>query len=76
MGWSSGSATRRELSATAAEGIRFAFYGRTSTTEFQHPATSRAWQRETAQDVISDRGPIVTEFFGVGCSRRVSRPMR
>jgi site-specific DNA recombinase len=38
-----------DLSDTAAEGIRFAFYGRTSTREFQDPVTSRAWQREMAR---------------------------
>jgi hypothetical protein len=33
--------------------MRFAFYGRTSTAEFQDPVTSRAWQREMAESVIS-----------------------
>jgi len=56
----------------AARGVRFAFYGRTSTAEFQDPVTSRAWQREMAETVISDHGRVVAEFFDVGCSRRVS----
>ncbi|MDN5748627.1 MAG: recombinase family protein [Pseudonocardia sp.] len=56
---------------TAVSGLRFAFYGRTSTTEFQGPVTSRAWQREMAASVISGHGAITREFFDVGCSRRV-----
>ena len=31
-------------SGRAAGGVRFAFYGRMSTSEFQDPWTSRAWQ--------------------------------
>jgi site-specific DNA recombinase len=52
--------------------LRFAFYGRTSTMEYQDRSTSRAWQREVAESVIADQGLIVAEFFDVGCSRRVS----
>jgi hypothetical protein len=59
-----------DLPATA-QGVRFAFYGRTSTAEFQDPATSRTWQREMAETAIADRGAIVAEFFDVGCSRQV-----
>jgi site-specific DNA recombinase len=33
--------------------------------------TSRAWQREMAESVISGQGVISGEFFDVGCSRRV-----
>jgi len=55
----------------AITGLRFAFYGRTSTAEFQDPVTSRAWQREMAESVIVGHGVIVGEFFDVGCSRRV-----
>ena len=29
-------------------GAQFAFYGRTSTAEYQDPVTSQAWQREMA----------------------------
>lgn len=72
-GWAGRRGRRRvaELPATTAPGIRFAFYGRTSTVEFQDPVTSRAWQREMAEGVIADRGVIVAAFFDVGCSRRV-----
>ena len=55
----------------AITGLRFAFYGRTSTAEFQEPVTSRAWQREIAESVIPGNGVITSEFFDVGCSRRV-----
>ena len=53
-------------------GVRFAFYGRTSTAEFQDPVTSRAWQREVAAALVAGHGTIMAEFFDVGCSRRVS----
>jgi hypothetical protein len=72
-GWADRRGRRRiaALPATTTPGIRFAFYGRTSTVEFQDPATSRAWQREMAEGVVANRGVIVAEFFDVGCSRRV-----
>ncbi|GHD28162.1 putative recombinase [Nocardiopsis kunsanensis] len=52
-------------------GLRFAFYGRTSTTRFQDQQSSRGWQRETAEVVIADHGAIVAEFFDAGCSRQM-----
>lgn len=58
-------------------GLRFAFYGRTSTTGHQDPSSSRGWQREAAESVIAGHGMIMTEFFDTGCSRRLpwsSRP--
>jgi hypothetical protein len=51
--------------------LRFAFYGRISTAEFQDPLSSRQWQRENAQRLIAGRGVIVADFFDVGFSRRV-----
>jgi hypothetical protein len=50
--------------------VRFAFYGRISTAEFQDTWSSREWQRDCAADVVAGRGRIVVEFFDVGCSRR------
>jgi site-specific DNA recombinase len=50
-------------------GLRFAFYGRTSTGRFQDPASSREWQQENAIRMIDDRGRIVAEYFDVGYSR-------
>ncbi|MBA8823827.1 DNA invertase Pin-like site-specific DNA recombinase [Saccharopolyspora lacisalsi] len=52
-------------------GVRFAFYGRTSTRKHQHYSTSAAWQREAAESVIADHGAITVEFFDTGCSRRL-----
>ena len=49
----------------AAAGLRFAVYGRTSTSRQQDPATSREWQREDAVRVIDGRGRIVVEFFDI-----------
>jgi len=72
--WVGGRRRRRrvaEPSGVLVQGVRFAFYGRTSTAEFQDPVTSQAWQREMAEAVIADRGVIMAEFFDVGCSRRV-----
>jgi hypothetical protein len=51
--------------------VRFAFYGRISTSEYQDPVSSRAWQIESAQRVIAGRGRIVAEFFDAGASRSV-----
>ena len=58
-------------------GLRFAFYGRTSTIGHQDTASSRGWQREAAASVIAGHGEMVAEFFDAGCSRRLpwsSRP--
>lgn len=69
-GWAEVRGRRRRSaqrqSRTAVTGLRFAFYGRTSTAEFQDPVTSRAWQREMAESVISGHGVITSEFFEVG----------
>jgi site-specific DNA recombinase len=53
-------------------GLRFAFYGRVSTTEYQDEESSLGWQRESALDLIGPAGRIVVEFFDVGCSRRLA----
>jgi hypothetical protein len=57
-----------EHSAAATRGVRFAFYGRTSTAEYQDPMTSRAWQREIASALVAGQGTITVEFFDVGWS--------
>lgn len=59
-------------SGATVQGVRFAFYGRTSTAEYQDPATSQAWQREVSAALVAGHGTITAEFFDVGCSRRVS----
>lgn len=53
-------------------GVRFAFYGRMSTSDFQDPVTSRAWQRAVADELVEDFGQVVVEFFDEGRSRRWS----
>lgn len=65
-----------EPSAAATRGVRFAFYGRTSTAEYQDAATSRGWQREIAGALVAGHGTITAEFFDVGCSRRVAWEQR
>lgn len=58
-------------------GVRFAFYGRMSTVEHQDRSSSCGWQREVADELVNSHGPVVAEFFDVGCSRRLpwsSRP--
>jgi DNA invertase Pin-like site-specific DNA recombinase len=55
----------------AVPGVRFAFYGRTSTADYQDPVSSRAWQVEIAKSVIVERGEVVVEFFDAGWSREV-----
>src|SRR5512146_1383351 len=53
-------------------GLRFVFYGRTSTEDWQDPVTSRARQREQAAARVRDHGVIVAELFDVGESRTVA----
>jgi hypothetical protein len=52
--------------------LRFAFYGRVSTEDWQDPVTSRARQREQAGALVRGRGVIVAEFFDAGQSRTVA----
>jgi hypothetical protein len=52
-------------------GLRFVFYGRVSTEDWQDPVTSRARQREQAEALVRGHGTIVAEFFDVGQSRAV-----
>jgi site-specific DNA recombinase len=52
-------------------GLRFAFYGRVSTADFQEPESSRRWQRDVAEELIAGHGRIVAESFDVGRSRRL-----
>ena len=50
-------------------GLRFAFYGRVSTEDWQDPVTSWARQREQARVLVAGHGTIVAEFFDSGHSR-------
>jgi len=49
--------------------LRFAFYGRVSTEDWQDPVMSRARQREQAAVLVAGYGTVVTEFFDAGESR-------
>ena len=49
--------------------LRFAFYGRVSTEDWQDPVTSRARQLQQAVMLVARLGVIVAEFFDVGESR-------
>lgn len=64
-------ATRPDA-ATDRGGLRFAFYGRVSTEDFQDCTSSARWQRNFAEDLIAGHGTIVAEFFDVGYSRQVA----
>lgn len=54
---------RLDTSAQMWVGLRFAFYGRMSTSEFQDAVTSRAWQRSVSDELVEGFGAIVVEFL-------------
>ena len=60
---------RRRASEPQRGGLRFAFYGRVSTEDYQDPVTSAARQRDQAAALVAGFGRIVAEFFDVGQSR-------
>jgi DNA invertase Pin-like site-specific DNA recombinase len=51
--------------------LRFAFYGRVSTADFQDRESSQRWQRDVAEDLVAGHGRIVAEYFDVDRSRRL-----
>ena len=51
--------------------LRFAFYGRVSTEDWQDPVTSRARQLQQALMLAAGVGVIVAEFFDKGESREL-----
>ena len=63
---------RRRAAGPSRGGLRFAFYGRVSTEDWQDPVTSRARQREQAAALTAGHGQIVAEFFDPGESRAVA----
>src|ERR1700730_15386000 len=75
-GWAERSALRRAGSLTTGGSVpgrlRFVFYGRVSTEDWQDPVTSRARQREQAEALVRGHGVIVAELFDVGESRTVA----
>ena len=71
VAWAEG-ASRRRAGGPARGGLRFAFYGRVSTEDWQDPVTSRARQREQAEALVRGHGVIVAEFFDARQSRTVA----
>jgi site-specific DNA recombinase len=51
--------------------LRFAFYGRVSTEDWQDPVTSRARQLQQALMLAAGVGVITAEFFDTGESREL-----
>jgi site-specific DNA recombinase len=54
---------RRQNALACRGGLRFAFYGRVSTEDYQDPVTSRARQRDLAGALVAGHGRIVAEYF-------------
>ena len=73
-GWRRGRSEsgRRRAEEPGHEGLRFAFYGRVSTEDWQDPVTSRARQREQAEALVRGHGRVVADFFDIGESRTVA----
>jgi site-specific DNA recombinase len=65
--WAEGVAGRRR-EARGQGCLRFAFYGRVSTEDWQDPVTSRARQLAQAVMLVAGRGVIAAEFFDTGHS--------
>ncbi|MCW2931883.1 MAG: recombinase family protein [Actinomycetia bacterium] len=63
---------RRRAEGTGRGALRFAFYGRVSTEDWQDPVTSLGRQRKTAEALVRGHGRIVAEFCDVGESRSVA----
>ena len=57
-------------------GLRFAFYGRMSTEDYQDPVSSLRWQLDFARELVTGHGRIVAEYFDIGYSRRRPWPNR
>ena len=72
--WAERSGRRAERLARGT--LRFAFYGRVSTEDWQDQVTSRARQHAQAESLVRGIGMIVAEFFDIGQSRTVARARR
>jgi site-specific DNA recombinase len=60
---------RRYDAEPSSGGLRFAFYGRVSTEDWQDPVTSRARQLDQATALTAGYGRITREYFDQGQSR-------
>jgi site-specific DNA recombinase len=68
--WAEGLAGRR-VEVRGRGCLRFVFYGRVSTEDWQDPVTSRARQLQQAQVLTAGHGVIVAEFFDIGETREL-----
>jgi site-specific DNA recombinase len=68
LGWAERTG-RRPVAGVRRGGLRFAFYGRVSTEDYQDPVTSRARQHDLADALVAGHGRIVAGFFDIGQSR-------
>ena len=66
--WAEGLASRRDERRGRGQ-LRFVFYGRVSTEDWQDPVTSRARQLQQAVMLTAGHGVIVAESFDTGESR-------
>jgi DNA invertase Pin-like site-specific DNA recombinase len=69
--WTEASGHRQDR-RNAGGGLRFAFYRRVSTEDWQDPAMSRARQREQAEALVRGHGHVVADFFDEGESRTMA----
>jgi len=53
-------------------GLRFAFYGRVSTEDYQDPVSSRRWRFDLATDCVAGQGRITAQYFDIGYSREIA----
>jgi len=67
-----GASGRRRAGGPVRGGLRFVFYGRVSTEDWQDPESSRARQREQAEALVRGHGQVIAEFFDIGHSRTVA----
>ncbi len=74
-GWAERTGRRRRAGPVRG-GLRFAFYGRVSTEDWQDPVTSRARQLAQATALTAGHGRIVAAFFDTGESRVLAWPRR
>src|SRR5260370_37095907 len=68
---------RRGTSGPAAGGLRFAFYGRASTEDWQDPATSPGRPRDQAATLVDGYGRLRAEVFAIAripVAARARRP--
>ena len=63
---------RRQAAQPGRGALRFAFYGRVSTEDYQDPVTSRARQLGQAGALLAGHGQIVAHFFDIGQSRTMA----